>query len=283
MSKSFARAALKTLTHLTAGAAACAGAGLCLVGPGKYTAKAAEPFRNRFFAHRGLYEKDQSVPENSLAAFRRAIDAGYGIELDIQLTKDGEVVVFHDDDLRRACGKESMVRDLTLAELKELPLFGTSEKIPLFSEVLSLVEGRVPLIVELKTQGAKNAELSLKARDMLFAYRGPYCVESFDPRIVRWFRMNAPWIFRGQLACPKDSYNKDTPPFAKEIFSRCLCNFYGRPQFISYENGPKPGLVSLAEAMGAFRVVWTSHDRSDEKGNDAVIFEHYAPPLTFGK
>ena len=271
----------RTLTKIIAAvpvcAAAAAGGGMLMVGPGKYTAKAAEPFAHRYFAHRGLYKEDQSVPENSLKAFGLAVEKGYGIELDIQLSKEGEVVVMHDDDLKRACGVDRPVSDLTLAELKELRLFGTEEQIPLFSEVLALVNGAVPLIVELKSQGPRNAELSLKARDMLFAYRGDYCIESFDPRIVRWFRMNAPWIFRGQLACPKESYNDDTPAAAKEIFSRCLCNFYGRPQFIAYEVGRKPGSVRFAEAMGAFRVCWTSHGKYDEKDTDAVIFEHYLP------
>ena len=265
------------LTAIPIAAAAAAGGSMLLAGPGKYTEKASAPFRNRCFAHRGLYSADQSVPENSLEAFRLALEKGYGIELDIQLSKDGEVVVIHDDDLRRACGVDRPVGELTLKELKELRLFGTDHPIPLFSDVLALVNGSAPLIVELKTQGIRNEELCLKARDMLLAYRGDYCVESFDPRIVRWFRMNAPWIFRGQLACPKSSYNDDTPPAAKEAFSRCLCNFYGRPQFIAYEVGGKPVTVRLAEAMGAFKVCWTSHCRADQVGSDAVIFEHYLP------
>ncbi|MBQ6470090.1 MAG: glycerophosphodiester phosphodiesterase [Lachnospiraceae bacterium] len=271
------KALTKILAALPVAAAAAAGGSMLMVGPGKYSEKAAAPFRKRCFAHRGLYSEDQSVPENSLEAFGLAVEKEYGIELDIQLSKDGEIIVFHDDDLKRACGVDRPVPELTLAELRELRLFGTDQRIPLFSEVLSLTEGKVPLIVELKTQGPRNEELCLKARDLLLSYRGSYCVESFDPRIVRWFRMNAPWVFRGQLACPKSSYNDDTPPAAKELFSRCLCNFYGRPQFIAYEVGGKPASVRLAEAMGAFRVCWTSHCRADHAGNDAVIFEHYLP------
>ena len=272
---------IKAIAAVPAAAAAACGAGMFLVGPGKYTEKAAEPFRNRYFAHRGLYSADQSVPENSIAAFSLAVEKGYGIELDIQLTKEGEVVIFHDDDMLRACGTEKSVSDFTLEELRAFRLFGTDQQIPLFSEVLDLVAGRVPLIVELKSQGARNAELSLKARDLLFAYPGTYCIESFDPRIVRWFRYNAPWVFRGQLACPQDSYKKGTPRYATELFSRCLCNFYGRPQFIAYELGSKPDTVKLAEAMGAFRVCWTSHNARDRRENDAVIFEHYMPETTY--
>ena len=171
----------KLLASVPVAAAAIAGGSMLLVGPGKYTKGAAAPFAGRYFAHRGLFSKDQTVPENSLKAFGLAVEKGYGIELDIQLSKDGEVVVMHDDDLARACGIDRPVAELTLAELKELKLFGTEEKIPLFSEVLELVAGKVPMIVELKSQGPRNAELSLKARDMLYAYGhksgGDYCIE----------------------------------------------------------------------------------------------------------
>ena len=268
------------LTPFAAAAAAC-GAGLYLVAPGAHTRAAAAPFTRRYFAHRGLYSADQTVPENSLAAFEAACSAGYGIELDIQLSKDGQVVVFHDDDLKRACGVDQKVSALPFDELEALSLFETDQKIPLFTAVLDLVAGRVPLIVELKSQGPKNDELCQKAKDILLGYRGDYCVESFDPRIVRWFRMTAPWVLRGQLACPERSYNADTPRFAAKVFSRCLCNFYGRPQFIAYEVAGKPFPVRLAEAMGAMRICWTSHNKKDCAGNDAVIFEHYTPDQTF--
>lgn len=264
-----------------AAAAAVAGTGIFLTAPGAHTEKAAAPFEGRYFAHRGLFSKDQKVPENSPAAFRAAVEAGYGIELDIQLTKDGQVVVFHDDDLKRACGVDAYVKDKTYEELQEYTLFGSDQKIPLFTEVLGIVSGRSPLIVELKSQGIRNGELCQKAKDILFDYRGDYCIESFDPRIVRWFRTTAPWILRGQLACPERSYNSDTPPIAKKIFSRCLCNFYGRPQFIAYQIAGKPFPVRLAEAMGAMKICWTSHEKKDCAGYDAVIFEHYLPDQTF--
>ena len=105
------------------------------------------PFTGRAFAHRGLYEADQSVPENSLPAFCRAVEAGYGAELDVQMTKDGEVVVFHDDDLKRGCGIDGRICDMTLEEVRALRLFGTDEQIPLFADVLEIFDGKQPLIV----------------------------------------------------------------------------------------------------------------------------------------
>ena len=149
------------------------------------------PFTGRAFAHRGLYEADQSVPENSLPAFRRAVEAGYGAELDVQMTKDGEVVVFHDDDLKRGCGIDGRICDMTLEEVRALRLFGTEEQIPLFADVLEIFSGKQPLIVELKY--APNWKpLSEKTRQMLAAYSGPACIESFHPSIVRYFRQEDP-------------------------------------------------------------------------------------------
>lgn len=118
-------------------------------------------FLHKNYAHRGLYSKDQSIPENSLPAFKAAAGAGYGVELDVQLSKDGHVMVFHDDSLKRMCGKDGNIWDYTLDELRGFSLAGTGERIPLFSEALeALKENAGPLIVELKT-GPKNQELAL--------------------------------------------------------------------------------------------------------------------------
>lgn len=143
-----------------AGAAAVGGF-IYLIAPGKIRKKQKSPFQNRNFAHRGLHKRDKSVPENSLAAFERAASYGYGIELDVQLSKDGQVVVFHDDTLNRVCGVDARVDSKTLAELQQLSLCGTDETIPLFSDVLKTVRGRGALIVELKN-GKRNKELCEK-------------------------------------------------------------------------------------------------------------------------
>ena len=256
-----------------------------LLAPGFAAKSKKAPFLGRNFAHRGLYEKDQSVPENSLPAFRRACDAGYGIELDIQLSKDGRVVVFHDDYLNRACGFDGepvRVDSLTWDELKELRLFGTDERIPLFTEVLDLVAGRVPLIVELKT-GPRNELLCKSGYAILADYAGDYCIESFDPRIVAWFRLHAPGVLRGQLAEQPIRYELDEnmSPLAGAVLGNTLGNFAARPHFIAYRLGKHPLPVRYAEALGAMKVAWTSHDAENEYGNDIVIFEHYTPEVRF--
>jgi glycerophosphoryl diester phosphodiesterase len=136
------------------------------------------PFQNRTFAHRGLFEADQIVPENSLPAFRAAVEAGYGVELDVQLTKDKVVVVFHDDNLKRVCGVDARVDSYTFEELQAFPLLHTGERIPAFMDVLGVLGGRIPMIVELKSGGDWKT-LCEKTLALLKDYRGDYCVEAF--------------------------------------------------------------------------------------------------------
>ena len=249
---------------------------LFLVMPSRPGEETAAPFRGRNYAHRGLYERDQSVPENSLAAFRRARDAGYGVELDLQLSRSGDVVVVHDDTLERVCSVSGRAPDYETGELRLFRLCGTDEPIPLFSEVLGLMDGREPMIVEFKT-GPNNALLCEKAAALLNAYPGPYCVESFDPRILLWFRKNRPGVLRGQLACGRKGYAKKTNPLFAFLASRCFMNFLSRPHFIAYEIGGKPFSVRAAERLGAMPVCWTSHGPEHEAKNEMVIFEHYRP------
>jgi glycerophosphoryl diester phosphodiesterase len=262
--------------------AGCAGAAAFLLAPGSASEEQKKTFSGVRYAHRGLYAKDQSVPENSLPAFRLAADSGYGIELDVQLTKDGQVVVFHDDTLNRMCfpdaGAPVRVDSLTWEELSRLRLAHSDERIPLFSEVLGVIGGWVPLLVELKT-GPRNRELCEKTTALLRAYAGPFCIESFDPRIVLWYRQNAPEILRGQLAEPPRYYVKDEKMSALTgiALGNTLLNALARPQFIAYRIGDVPLAVRLAEGMGALRFRWTSREAGDAPDADAVIFEHYLP------
>lgn len=261
------------LTALLIGTATAVGGLLFLTMPGHSDENQRAPFQNRNFAHRGLYEQNQTVPENSLEAFKKAVDNGYGIELDVQLSSDGYVVVFHDDNLKRACGIDEKVSEKTLNELKSLKLFDTSSTIPLFQEVLNLVDGKVPIICELK-MGSNKDELCRKTLDMIKAYKGDICIESFDPFIVRWFKENADDVLRGQLSSPHfDTGN----PFVMFLASNLLFNFLGRPQFIAYKICEKPLMLRINHLLGCMKVSWTAHDESSEKDSDAVIFEYYLP------
>ncbi len=275
---------LSRLPGLAVTAAAVVSAGalpLLLLRPGVASVRKRAPFQNRNYAHRGLHSVDRQVPENSLAAFRAAAAAGYGMELDVQLSRDGRVVVFHDDTLERVCGVEGRVEDQSWDALRRLRLCGTEERIPLFSEVLAAVDGAVPLIVELKS-GSRNRELCEKTRAMLDGYRGDACVESFHPGIVAWFRFHAPEYLRGQLAMPAGRYvNAGHSRASAFVLGNTFCNFLAKPEFIAYALGPRPLAVRTAERMGAMRFGWTSHNPAAEKGRDAVIFEYYRPAARY--
>ena len=173
---------------------------LFLISPSLKRHKDEEKLKGLYIAHRGLHNIDNSIPENSMLAFKKAIEGGFAIENDIHLTKDGEVVVFHDDTLTRVCGVEGKVEDKTLAELKELNLLGTNEKIPTLRECLELVGGRVPLLIEFKVVGGNAKALSEKANEILKDYEGLYFVQSFYPNVLSWYKKNRPDICRGQLS-----------------------------------------------------------------------------------
>ena len=168
---------------------------------------------------------------------------------------------------------------MTLAELKALRLAGTDYAIPTLAEALEACGGS-PLIVELK-RGGRNKELCRKVYEAMRAYPGPWCVESFDPKIVFWFRLHAPEVVRGQLSTRFGSLRKSSGAVSAFLLSRCMLNFLSRPQFIAYEIGRKPLMVRLSEFMGAMKVAWTSLEWKTEEKNDAVIFQFYRPRVKY--
>ena len=155
-------------------------------------------FRGWNYAHRGLY--GNGIPENSMAAFKAALDHGYGIELDVHLLKDGNLAVMHDSLLNRTTGQPGRLEDLTTEDLKKYSLEGTDQTIPEFMDVLTLYNGKAPLIVELKPVDGNHAALTEAVCNMMKSYKGLYCLESFDPRCIQWLRKNRPEILRGVLA-----------------------------------------------------------------------------------
>jgi len=252
------------------------------IAPGKMTPEAKKTtkvFYGLNCAHRGLHTKDRKVAENSLPAFNAARNGGYGIELDVRLSKDEQVVVFHDDDLSRVCGVDRPVGDMTWAELSGLRLFDTAERIPLFTEALEIIAD-TPVIVEIKSSGANNEILCQKTLQFLNAGGHNWCVESFDPRAVAWFRKHAPDALRGQLSCLPRSYDSVSKLTAFAL-GNLLTNFISRPHFISCSDESHPLTVRLCRAMKPINVVWTVSPASDiarcGKENDVVIFEHYTP------
>ncbi len=232
------------------------------------------------YAHRGLWTA--KIPENSLSAFELAARRGVGIELDIQLSRDGRIVVFHDGDLRRMCGVNKRVRDLTLSELRALTLLGTNEKIPTLAEALRLVDGRVPLLIEVKGE-LPEERLCRQAAELLDAYRGPFCVESFSPLILRWFKKYRPSYARGQLVTGRLSGKRKGKYVIGFLLGNMLTNFISRPDFIAI-NGKKKRNLSLLICSKAFHVpvfIWTVRDPKEHtacrKAGYFTIFEKFLP------
>lgn len=269
---------MSKLTGILIGTAVVAGAAAAFaLAPAKADKEKKAPFLGRYYAHRGLHSGDERVPENSLPAFRLAAENGYGIELDVHITKDDQIIVFHDDDLLRMCGVDAKTEDFTYDELLQLRLLGTEHRIPLFTEVLEVYAGAGPMVLELKT-GPRKYELCEKTYALLQGYVGDVCIESFDPRIVGWWKKNAPEYLRGQLAQPAEFY-PDQPKALAFLLAHSLTNFMGRPHFIAYKLGKKPLGTRIAELMGAMKFSWTSKSLTDKNDQDGIIFEQYNPDV----
>ena len=241
-----------------------------------------KPFMDVLYAHRGLHDNKTDAPENSMKAFAKAVEAGYGIEMDVQLSKDGVPVVIHDFTLDRLCGVEGHVYDYTYDELKEFTIYQSEEKIPKFEDVLKLVDGRVPLIVEYKLPGNDTA-VCVAGNELLNKYNGKYCIESFHPFALLWYRKNNKKIMRGQLsyAFKKDDGSRRS---LREIaLANLLFNFLTKPDFIAYDHtayrNKARGICRYV--YGGLAVAWTirSQEALDARREDfdLFIFDSFIP------
>ena len=227
------------------------------------------------YAHRGLH--GDGVPENSMAAFKAALDAGYGVELDLHLLKDGNLAVIHDSLLNRTTGCAGQVEDLTTEDLKNYHLEGTDETIPEFMDVLTLFLGKAPMIVELKPADGNHAALAEAACKMMETYPGVFCMESFDPRCLRWLKRNRPDIIRGQLAENFFKSRNDMPDTLRFVLTHNLANFGTTPDFVAYSFQHRKDTVTnwicrnLWKAQG---VAWTIRSQADY---DTALAEGWIP------
>ena len=240
------------------------------------------------YAHRGLHGGD--IPENSLPAFARAVRHGYGIELDVQLSADGEIMVFHDDTLLRMTGQQGRLCEYSRVRLTSLRLGESEQTIPTLEEVLALVDGRVPLLIELKgEQAGGDAALCERLAARLTAYEGAYCIESFNPMLLRWFKKNRPDIVRGQLVT---NALRERPAGSRTVnfmLTHLLTNVLSRPDFIAYDSryAREWGLRLNLRLFGAAGFVWTVRDRAAWQRAHAqgmcTIFESLVPDEGAGK
>jgi glycerophosphoryl diester phosphodiesterase len=230
-------------------------------------------------AHRGLHTKD--IPENSLSAFENALKNNYAIELDVQFTKDKEVVVFHDENLKRMTNDTRNIEDVNYDELKNLRLGNTNEIIPTLEEVLELVDSKVAILIEIK-DCKDYIELSEKTYEILKGYEGNYAIQSFNPFILEWYKNNASEVVRGQLSGTFTEGSESLNSFEKFALKNMLLNFKSKPNYIGYdlEGIPKSKLESLRK-KGVPIIVWTVKNKEDMekayKYSDNITFENFLP------
>ena len=258
-----------------------------MIMPGMYHKPGAEGLMKHLYAHRGLFDNETDAPENSMKAFKKAVDAGFGIEMDVQLTKDDVAVVFHDGKLERMCHTEGKVSDYTYEQLQQFSLAKSDEKIPLFAEVLKTVDGKVPLIIEYKIEDT-NTKVCEIGNEILKDYKGVYCIESFNPFGVHWYKKHRKDIVRGQLS--EDflkNGSKKTPVYF--IMAKLLTNFWTRPDFVAY-NAKNYRNLSRRICRKVYKnlaVTWTikSQEQLDAMKNhfDLFIFDSFVPDADYMK
>lgn len=272
---------MKVWKRLAAGAAVPAVLYLLAIMPKTGTRKKRKGFGEVYYAHRGLHDNATEAPENSMEAFRRAAEQGYGIEMDIQLSRDGVPVVFHDFTLERICGKKGKVCDYTWQELRRFQLCGSKETIPAFEEVLKMVDGRVPLIVELKAEWTDVSVCPL-ADALLENYQGLYCIESFNPLALLWYRRNRKRVVRGQLS---DGFilSGEFKGALHYFLQNLILNWITKPDFVAYNHkyASVPARRLCRRLYKNIAVAWTVRSQEElERAReefDFFIFDSFLP------
>lgn len=231
---------------------------------------------DNYIVHRGLHNKEN--PENTLGAFERAVEKGYVIELDVQLLKDGTVVVVHDNKLSRLCGEDRYVSNLTFDEIKNFRVLSSNFSIPSLKEVLELVNGKVPLLIEIKNP-LKIGDLEKKTWELLKDYNGEYAVQSFNPYSLAWFKDNAPNVLRGQLSSFFKGENLSL--IKKSFLKKLKLNKVSCPNFISYnaENLPNKYVTKCDLPVLAWTVRSQEQYLNVVKYCDNIIFENFEPKI----
>ena len=252
---------------------------LFLIKPGKHRSESSF-FAKQKYAHRGLHDNQNGIPENSLLSFKRAMEKGYGVELDVQLTADKISVVFHDETLLRLCGDGRKVRELTYNELNQLRLLDTDEAVPMFTEVLDML-GQTPILCEIKTYPNNNLEVCKVVADTIKKYNCRLCIESFNPLAVRYFKQNMAEVIRGQLSMDFIKNRSGLSRVTAFLLKNLLFNFYTKPDFIAFKH-TNYKCFSFALCRKLFKLpcfAWTITSPAEEekamKDFNTVIFENY--------
>ncbi|MEG0409716.1 MAG: glycerophosphodiester phosphodiesterase family protein [Erysipelotrichaceae bacterium] len=252
-----------------------------LIKPNQKRKATFKTFCERPYAHRGFYSLKKHIPENSCQAFKRAVKHNLGIELDVQLTKDHKCIILHDYSLLRATGVDLQVDACDYASIKHLTLFDTDQKIPTLQEALDVIQGKVPIIVEVKQKG-KNYRLCKEVSKILDRYPGKFMVESFNPYVVYWFKKHRPDYIRGQLSMNLKQ-DKNMPALLK-LPAQYLCfNAILKPDFVAYDVSHKDNLSfqCIHHLYKGNTVLWTiknkDHYQELKDQYDIMIFERFDP------
>ncbi|MBR3124061.1 MAG: glycerophosphodiester phosphodiesterase [Mogibacterium sp.] len=235
------------------------------------------------YAHRGYHNKPQ-IPENSMAAFRRAVEYGLPSEFDVHLIADGSLVIFHDDDLERQTGVKGSIEAYDITNLRRLRLEGTDEVIPTFDEVLDLYENTgLPLLIELKCVKGNHKALARAVAERLDRYKGEYVIESFDPRALIEYRRLRPEVIRGQLSQDFFRSREGLPFYQVVMLTNLMLNWLTKPDFIAYKFEDRKNCVlrSIISRKDYDEVSWTI--KSADEFRDALrdgsipVFEQITP------
>ena len=252
---------------------------LFLIGTNNSRKTKMAEFEKVYITHRGLFN-NTDIPENSIEAFKGTVKNGFGTELDVQLTKDNKLVVFHDESLKRICGIDANLRDLSYEELEKLNLLNTEYKIPLFKDVLDVLTRDNPLIVEIKPEGdaIKTADEAIK---LLNKYDLNWTMESFNPLVVRHLKKNYPEVIRGQLCC--NAFENGGNFLFNFAYTYLLMNFLTRPDYIAYDikNMSNLSFRIISKVFKGECVAWTIKSEEDlnkaRKYYKQFIFDSFRP------
>jgi len=231
---------------------------------------------DKYIAHRGFHNAEN--PENTIGAFNNAIEHNYAIELDVQMLADGTVVVIHDNKLSRLCGVDKYISNCNLEDLQNLYVLDTKWQIPTLKQVLEFVNGKTPLLIEIKNT-LKVGALESAVYDLLKDYQGEYAIQSFNPFTLQWFKENAPNVIRGQLS----SYFKgeDLSFIKKALLKKLRLNKISSPHFVSYNADNLPNRYCNKCKLPI--LAWTVRSQEEYmkvvKFADNIIFENFEPTI----
>ncbi|MCQ2491870.1 MAG: glycerophosphodiester phosphodiesterase [Lachnospiraceae bacterium] len=244
--------------------------------------KALKPLEDRGVAHRGIFNNKGDAPENSLLAYQRAVEYNVAFECDVHLTKDGKLAMLHDPNLKRMCGVDIPMNELTYEEICQYRLKDSDQVIPLLDDVLEMVHGQVPIVLEIKPHG-NYKETIVKVAERMDAYEGFWVLESFHPSILRWFYKNRPEIIRGQLSTDMFRNHLGKNLFEKIIITTLVTNFLVKPDFISYNYKHRRNIFYrlMRKLYRCGNAGWTFRSkkavRKYGKRFDTIIFDGFIP------